>query len=70
MHLSSWEVGVFFIFNSMQEEDINKVSVTLLLKGSRLERMFELLERSKQPKTIADMREEIYRCIDKVYLMY
>ena len=60
----------FFIFNSMQEEDINKVSVTLLLKGSRLERMFELLERSKQPKTIADMREEIYRCIDKVYLMY
>ena len=54
----------------MQEEDINEVSVKLLLKGTRLKRMFELLERSEQPKTIADMRAEIYRCIDKVFLMY
>ena len=34
MHLLSWESKcIFFIFNSMQEEDINKVSVTLFELG-------------------------------------
>tara|TARA_B100000212_G_C27091070_1_gene412304 strand:- start:463 stop:606 length:144 start_codon:yes stop_codon:yes gene_type:complete len=34
----------------MQEEDVNKVSVSLLLEGSRLERIFESLERIQTTK--------------------